>query len=271
MRRWFVIVFVSCTASQPPRPAENPPSATPAAQETSPHLLLGTPRDADPSDDVLLDRQWFVVSYNPKRNVANWVAWKLQASDLGPVSRTNRFHRDEALGANFRKVDPSDFLHSGYDRGHLCPSGDRTSSPEANHATFVMTNIHPQRHDLNAGPWEALESWSRDEARKHKVLYIVAGGIFSPTPPTIGHDVAVPEKSFKVLVELDPNQGPSDVRLDTPAVAVMMPNQAGIIDRAWTEFLTSIDDVERASGYDFYDRIPKSVQDAIEARTWSKP
>jgi len=246
-----------------------PPAATftPEIQAIS-QTALGIPR-GPPTGAVVLDRKWFVVSYEPKKNAAEWVAWRLAASDLGSVPRSNRFHTDDSLDATFYRTTPMDFARSGYDRGHLCPSGDRTASPEMNYATFMMTNMQAQRHDLNAGPWEALESFSRDRARAHKVLYIVAGGLFSAVSTTIGHGVAVPTKSYKVLAVLD-GDGPSAVRADTETVAVIMPNEAGILERPWTDYTTTIDDVEAQTGLDFFDRVPVDVQAAIESRVWTK-
>lgn len=229
----------------------------PAAIERSPHVALGVPRDADPSNDLVLDKGEFVLSYDGARSVTHWVAWRLRASDLGRLKRSDRFYEDPFLPAGVRRVQPHDYARSGYDRGHLCPSADRTASHEANLTTFVMTNVQPQLHDLNAGPWEALEAWSRDQVRGGaKELYVVAGGVFDAAPQKIGAGVPVPDRSFKVIVALDPGKGPADVRPATPTVAVLMPNVHGIKERPWTDYATSIAEVERATGYRFFDKVP---------------
>ena len=41
---------------------------------------------------------------------------------------------------------------------------ERTRSPEDNRATFLLTNILPQTHDLNGGPWLRLEEHCRELA-----------------------------------------------------------------------------------------------------------
>ena len=232
------------------------------------HLPLGVPTDRDPSDDHLLDEHSFVISYNPAKRVPNWVGWRLDRSYLGHVARRNDFRPDPALSPEFYHVSERDYLHSGYDRGHLCPSADRQDSPEDNSATFVFTNMEPQLHELNAGPWEKFERYERERAeRPGAVLYIVAGGVFSSPAPTIGQGVAVPAANFKIVVMLEDGQGPSDVTEQTEVVSVLMPNQKGVGEREWSAYLTSVDAIEAATGYDFLSAVPEAVQRVIEARS----
>ena len=75
-----------------PRPGTRPARFTPSSTQStgggiasSVHVALGVPTDADASDDYLMDERAFVLSYNPKRRVPNWVAWEL--SDAGPRAR----------------------------------------------------------------------------------------------------------------------------------------------------------------------------------------
>jgi endonuclease G, mitochondrial len=232
-------------------------------------VALGTPRDADPSDEYYLDQRSFVLSYSPEKRVPNWVAWQLDRTHLGHVRRKDVFRADLALPARFYRVKESDYLHSGYDRGHMCPSADRQHSAEDNAQTFLFTNIEPQLHELNAGPWERLESYARKRVQQGALLYVVAGGVFSAPFATIGNGVAVPAANFKIIVVLKQGQAASDVDEHTQVLAVLMPNQHGVGDREWTEYLTSVDAVEQASGYDFLNAIPERVQRVIEARTAS--
>ena len=261
-------------ANAPSAPA--PPSAAPALRGSeasvahSVHVALGTPRDADPADEYYLDQRAFVLSYSPEKRVPNWVAWQLDRSHLGHVRRKDDFRADLALPARFYRVKESDYSHSGYDRGHMCPSADRQDSPEDNSQTFLFTNIEPQLHELNAGPWEKLESYARQHAQRGALLYVVAGGVFSAPFPTIGNGVAVPAANFKIIVELSPGQGPNDVDERTQVLAVLMPNERGVGEHDWTEYLTSVDAIEQASGYDFLNAIPERVQKVIEARTLAR-
>lgn len=266
-----VIVPLAASARRDarPRPSVQPRDVT-VSLASSVHLALGVPRDADPSDDQLLDEGVFVVSYSPVKRVPNWVAWRLDRSYLGRVRRSGDFRPDLLLPARLYRVNDGDYSHSGYDRGHLCPSADRTASKADNKRTFLFTNIVPQLHELNAGPWEGLEEYVRQRARAGEVLYVVAGGVFQGPPRTIGNGVAVPAANFKIVAVLHDGQGAKDLDVDTPLLAALMPNRPGVGEHDWTEYLTTVDAIELATGYDFLSAVPEPIQRVLEARV-SRP
>lgn len=268
-------------ASAPPKVAEVPqqerPAATPAPsspsaavasheKSTSPHLVLGLPVDADPSDDTILDRGQYVISYNDKLHDPNWVAWRLTKDDLGDVDRTNDFRPDDDLPAGFLKVKPGDYAHSGYDQGHMCPSSHRTATKEMNSITFLMSNMQPQLGTLNRGAWARAEAAERDLAAGGKVVFIVVGGIFSQSSQKIGRGIAVPDENFRVTVVLEPGEGAQDVSDKTEVYGVIMPNDGSTKGHTWTEFKTSVDEVEKKSGYDILSEVEDGVEAVVEAR-----
>jgi endonuclease G len=263
----IAVLLAGCASDAQGRRAPEPPGRGATAGAENVQVALGVPSDADPSDDTVVDEGDFVVSYNPRRHAPNWVAWKLEASDLGHAHRKNAFHADERLPSGVYRATPHDFAHSGYDRGHLCPFGDRNATPESGAQTFSMTNMAPQLHELNAGPWKALEAYERDRASDPGfTLYLVAGGVYDENPPVIGHGIAVPRATFKIVVLLHSGQRAREVTELTPTLAVEMPNEHGVGGRDWTDFVTSIDRVEEDTGYDFLSDVPADVQTVIEAR-----
>ena len=242
-------------------------SVRPAAAKV--RLVLGNPSNATADirarDNFLLVKPQFVLSYNDTKGGANWVSWHLQKSDIGGVDRGD-FHADPDLPAGFKRVTKADYTRTGFDRGHLCNSKDRTSSRAHNDATFSMTNILPQRPDNNQGPWRLLEDFGRTLARQGNELYITAGAFGSTGSITRGK-VNVPKTFWKVMVVLP--QGPDDLRridANTRAIAVCMPNTQGIRRKDWREYVTTIRNVESATGFDFLSTLPREVQDAIETR-----
>jgi endonuclease G len=94
---------------------------------------------------------------------------------MGSAARSNNFHADASLPASFKHITTTDYNGSGYDRGHLCNSADRTKTKADNSATFNMTNILPQAADNNQGPWVKLENFERQLAGQGNELYIYAG------------------------------------------------------------------------------------------------
>ena len=121
-----------------------------AVKAISPHLPFGNPSEAgSDTNNQLVLRQQFAASWNAKKRIANWVAWRLVASDIGDTERS-QFYADPEIDT----PTPKDYTRSGYDRGHLCPSKDRSDTPENNKAVFTMLNILPQSPACNRGPWE---------------------------------------------------------------------------------------------------------------------
>jgi endonuclease G len=150
----------------------------------------------------------------------------------------------------------------------MCPSADRAANEEMNSYTFVMTNMVPQVHELNAGPWEKLEEHERALVeRTDTEVYIVAGPLFDSNPPIIGQGVQVPRATYKIIVSLAAGQVAQAVTPNAEVLSVIIPNTPDVGTHAWTEFVTSVDEVERQSGYDFLTAVPDDVETVIEART----
>jgi endonuclease G len=209
------------------------------------------------------------VSYNSGRKVPTWVSWELNTSYFGSTTRQDDFRPDDTLPANLPQASLADYSGSGFDRGHMCPSDDRTLTTAANSQTFFLTNMVPQAANNNRGPWEKLEAESRTLASAGKEVFVIAGGVFSASSRTIGSGVVVPDQTFKVVVVLDAvGQGPRDVTTNTRVIAVEMPNDDSQISLSadWHSFRVSVDTIEAQTGYDFLSDVDPAVQAVIESR-----
>jgi endonuclease G len=259
-------------SSEPTQPADETPRPAPPGTQSI-HLALGTPKGGDPSDDWLMIKPQYALSYNKQRLGPNWVSWELNASYYGGTERhRGKFMPDDSLPAGWYRVTHEDYSRSDYDRGHMVRSEDRTRSRADNDATFLLTNILPQRHDLNAGPWLRLEDYCMQLAKNgHKEMFVTAGPIYGARPDTIGHGVAVPESFFKIVVVLDRGEGPTDVSDRTRVIAVIMPNTTGIIEEPWGKYRTSVSEIERRTGYHFLTNVPEATRRVLEARVDNGP
>ena len=257
-------------------------SAISAAARTGFSTALGLPIDADPTDDVLITRRQYTLSFNPRRGVANWVAWNLDGTHLGSAPRCNCFTTDTALTRlGLSATNTNDWINGGeYSRGHLAPSADRTSADGDNAATFFLTNMLPQRQDMNAGPWGGFETFLRTLATGGRQIYIVAGGIWTrnrsgPGIDGFGHmpgaRLAIPDSMWKVVVVVPDTRmaaqiiNPAEVQL----FAVNMPNVTGVGGIPYTAYLTTVDAIQRSTGYDLLSMIAPNVQCVLEQRACS--
>jgi endonuclease G len=197
----------------------------------------------------------YSLSYSEPHEQAEWVAYELKKSHL---SKTNfkrpYFEVDKAVktkAAHWRN-----YKKSGYDRGHLCPAGDRKYSKAAHDETFLTSNISPQTHEFNSGVWNRLEQKVRYWAGKYDGVFVIAGGVLNGQMKTIGSEnVAVPNQFYKVLI--DNNSG------KTKLLAFLMPHKNS--NRPLYEFVVSVDEIEELTGIDFFKGLEDTLENKLEA------
>jgi endonuclease G len=233
------------------------------------HTKLGLPSAASTSNwnNYLSVKSQYVLAYDSSRKIANWVSWELNSSYIGGQARLDNFRPDDTLPAGMPQASLADFSGSGYDRGHMCPSGDRTASAAANSLTFYLSNMLPQAANNNQGPWEKLEAYSRTLAGQGKELFIISGGAGSAG--TIGAGVVVPGSTWKVIAVLDQvGQGPTNVTTSTRLIGIVIPNNNTQVAKAddWKPYRVSVRSIEALTGLDFLSDVSGSVQDVIEPR-----
>ncbi len=230
------------------------------------NVELGIPTDSNPSDDYLIKRKQYVISYNKNKNVANWASWNLNKKWYGKYNRVSGFKPDNELPENFYKVTTRDYTNTGYDRGHIVASKDRSNNTANNKATFLMSNIYPQEPDLNQGPWKKLEDYCRSLClNNNKELYVIAGGVFN-SDNKLDKNIAIPDSCYKIIIILRRDESLLAVSENTEVIAVMMPNESGIKKVKWETYKTTIDRIERSTGYDFLSDVENRIQTIIESK-----
>lgn len=242
------------------------PTPTPAAGE---HLTMGNPSNAitnvNQPNNYLMEKPQYALSYSRDNGGPNWVSWHLDTSWLGSTPRQDDFRADTTLPAGWYRVQATDYSGSGFDRGHMCPSADRTVTVTANSSTFLMTNMIPQLPANNQGVWANLESYSRTLVSQGHELYIVSGGHGLQFFIANGH-VAVPAQTWKVIIVLPVGSNDvSRVTTSTRTIAVVVPN-SGTINSDWRTYRVSVDQVEAITGYDFFSNVSSGIQAVIEGQ-----
>lgn len=251
------------------------PDAQPTAGDNS-NSLFGNPSNASTltPDNYLLDQRYYVESYSTSRSTPNWVSWHLDATTItGAAKRMDNFAAFSDLPSGAFAVQSTSYQNSGFDRGHNVPSGDRTSSTDANSATFLMTNMIPQAPQNNQGPWEQLESYLRTKVLEGNEVYVImgsygSGGVGNNGSATTiaGGKIAVPSNVWKVAVIIPAGDADmSRVSSTTRVIAVNTPN-INSLDKDWKTHRVSVRDIEKVTGYNLLSNLPQSIQDAIETK-----
>jgi len=240
------------------------------------HLTFGNPSGAVTNSNVrnnyLLVRDQYAMSYNDNTRIANWVGWQLNDSWRGSAPRQNDFRPDNQLPASFSPVSQNDYRGSGFDRGHITPSADRTATVADNSSTFFMSNMMPQAPNNNRGVWGDFEQFLRSEM-DGKDIYIYAGGRGQGGTGSNGfdtfigpnNDILVPSSTWKTALIVDAGESPSQVGLDDTIISIDIPNSQSVSGTDWEDWVVSVNDIEFATGYDFFSALPNSIEASLEA------
>lgn len=243
------------------------------------HALLGDPTTSNLNDfnNYYLNKVGYTMSYCERKGVPNWVSWHLDASWLGSQARTDNFRADNSLPASFFKVNEKMYSSSGFDRGHLCPSADRTRNYSLNDETFLMSNMIPQAPKNNRTTWEGFESFLRTQVKTSNMeVYITAGGMGvggtgdkgGITNFLANGRISVPKSTWKIALLIP--KGNNDLkRIDanTQIIAINIPNNQNITSE-WQDYVTTVNQLEADLGYKFFKNVPTAISDVLKAKKY---
>jgi endonuclease G len=131
-------------------------------------------------------------------------------------------------------------------------------SESAMHESFGFVNISPQKPTFNRGIWRKLEEQVRLWTKANDTLWVVTGPLIDRRVDTImlRNRVAVPGRFYKALLRHH--------RQQWQAIAFLMPN-SGSKAKLW-EYSMAIDELEAATGIDFFPALPDSIECRVEGK-----
>ncbi|MEQ9190982.1 MAG: DNA/RNA non-specific endonuclease [Alphaproteobacteria bacterium] len=218
-------------------------SASVQAQEIhTPHCLYGCPAGT-PSTNDLIVREVHTLSSNDLTKFADWVAYVVTLETIGP-SRTRVWRADPLLDPA-ETLEPEDYTGAhaalGTDRGHQVPLASVSGTPSWETSNY-LSNITPQRSDLNQGPWVRLEQAVRDMVlATGSPAYVLTGPLYErPMAPLPGADEPhlVPSGYWKIIAI----EGAAQV-----AVAAFIFEQETPRSADYCDSLTDVSDIEARS------------------------
>ncbi|UII26747.1 DNA/RNA non-specific endonuclease [Fulvivirga maritima] len=229
------------------------------------HWLGGYPYGTPPTNDLII-RDIYALSNNDDTKFADWVAYRLDPEIISGSNKNRNWKADPWLDpTETLEPDPDhgdykgayDSIHT--DRGHQAPLGSLDGSPFWYEANY-LSNITPQKSDLNQGAWVALEEKVREMVNKYKVVYIMTGPLYEremPPLPFADEPHKVPSGYWKIiLVEL--RNGHIE-----PLAFIF--DQETPRNSSLQNHLCTIDEVELRSNLDFPWELSDYKEKAIEA------
>ncbi|MEZ2415818.1 DNA/RNA non-specific endonuclease [Muriicola sp. E247] len=197
----------------------------------------------------------YALAYSEEHEQAQWVAYGLFRSQLTTDIRERPYFIEDPK-VKSGSADWRNYKNSGYDRGHLCPAGDRRFSESAYNETFYTSNISPMNREFNAGIWNRLEIQVRNWARQYDSLWVVTGGVLTDDLPDIGYEsVSVPEAFYKIVIRGNEDQ--------LEAIAFLIPHRESTLPL--NEFRVTVDYIEQLSGIDFFEALDDELENRLES------
>ena len=201
----------------------------------------------------------FMLEYSEALKNPLWVTYKVGAKKFDSGKRPSRF-RSEPFSLS--RTDHDDYTGSGYDRGHMAPNYVIATryGRQAQLDTFTMTNISPQKPNLNQKSWQRLEEVvANDFSKKYGEFWVVTGPIFDSEPKTLKNSsVAVPVAFYKILIRPSTEVQPAN------ALAFIFP-QSAKANASLSKFVTTIDEIEERTGIDFFAELDDEFENLLES------
>ncbi|QJQ94752.1 MULTISPECIES: DNA/RNA non-specific endonuclease [Halomonadaceae] len=208
----------------------------------------------------VLRNEGFLVGWSDVRVNPLWVSYRLHAVEEPRAGSRPDFRRD---WRTLWPIATDSYFGSGYDRGHLAPNYAIAvvHGREAQHQTFLMSNISPQRPELNRRLWQRLEEVVIDRfVPRFGVVQVITGPVF---PERFMDNVfnrvglvEIPEAFYKIIVV--PTEQPM-------ALAFIMPQEVRG-DEPLDRYLVSIDEIEARTGLNFFPNLPDAAAHRLESQ-----
>ncbi|EDW02731.1 endonuclease G, mitochondrial [Drosophila grimshawi] len=228
-----------------------------------------------PGLDNVRSQSDYVLSYDRRTRVPHWVFEHLTAQSVDKNSDVDRaksnFKPDDSIHPYFRAQN-TDYLRSGYDRGHMAAAGNHRLHQKHCDDTFLLSNMAPQvGQGFNRDAWNTLELHVRKLTRIYANVYVCTGPLYLPHKEDDGktyvkyevigaNAVAVPTHFYKVIV----SEAAADNKLHMEVY--VMPNRVISNDTPLQVFQVPPETVERAAGLLFFDQLNRSQLATINGK-----
>lgn len=243
-------------------------------------MQLGNPSgaitDTNNHNHYLILRTVEAIDYSDNLGEPVWASWDLTTNDIGGSGRNSTFYTDTNLPPNFTNIlSTADYNGVGtnnFNRGHLCPSADRTDTTNDNKLVFFMSNIMPQSALNNQGVWGNLEDYCRSIVSSNELLIICGGSGFGTNTIPSGK-AYIPSNVWKIVVCVPLGNGTTLSRITATnrVIAVSIPNVTNGLSSDWHTYVTSPRKIEQDTGFTFFTALPANIAATFRAEVDGNP
>lgn len=227
----------------------------------------------------------YTVCYNGAYHCPVWIAAP-RHSIYSSGSGRSSYSFDPDIPKSVQQASTSGST-SGYNRGHMLGSAERTGSTLTNKQVFYVTNIAPQGDpwfNSSSGGWNPLEAFI-DKFESSDTLYVVIGAYFEDftdgygntatkkTALFMGSDVQIPTMFYYACLRTksgNSNKSLKDCSRDEMMCAAFVrAHSPGTAGQAITKKeMMSIDALEALTGFDYFTAITNAPEDTFDPADW---
>ena len=197
-------------------------------------------------DNERIHHHILTLSNNPRTKFADWVAYEVHAKNFGK-SRDRQWRIDPSLNPS-NTLEPEDYYGAFQtlktDRGHQAPLASFSATPYW-YETNYLSNITPQKSQLNQGPWKKLEARVRSLARLYEEsLFVLTGPAYANVKeklPSADETHEIPAQFWKVVALVEGSEVAMSSFMFEQHTPRSTPLCAGLVDLATIEEVTELD------------------------------
>ena len=155
----------------------------------------------------IIDNEFITICYDYRLKAAKSVAYHLDGDLVNNpnIDKRPSFYSEKSIEKKYR-VSNTDYINSGYDRGHLAPDAAFDWSDESLNAVYTFANIIPQAPQVNRNMWSQVEKYSRDKAVELGEIDVINVVKYGKQSKRIGKNrMAVSRGFYKVLYNHNEN------------------------------------------------------------------
>ncbi|BCR21015.1 DNA/RNA non-specific endonuclease [Borrelia miyamotoi] len=214
----------------------------------------------------ILNKKYYSLGYAESARQAEWTAYHLKREMIelaltlikeNKIKRSKKFFEDKDIKGIAPKL--TDYIKSGYDRGHIVSSADMSFSKNAMIDTYFLSNISPQQKEFNSGIWLKLEKLVRKWAILKEKLYIISAGILTENKGFIGRNkILIPKNFYKIILSLN-NDNSYDI------LAFIIPNKKAK-DLELRNYVVNVNTIEEKTKIDFFAKLDAGIKKIIKMK-----
>lgn len=225
------------------------------------------------------DQPIFAVRYDTAHKIPIWTAHKLTVAQKNTIdddpayaNRKDFFAPDSDVPED-EQAQEKNYKNTNFNKGHLVRALDLNWNPKAYRTTFVMTNMAPQRGQLNSGPWLGMEkAFQKFVKSKNATLWAISG-VYGQhgnmlTLKNKPENAQVPKCFYKIIVaQTIADDGARTYKtLSALFVNYAEPTGNDRKQKTWKNYITTLDLIKQRSGIDFLEGL--DLKSGFDAAYW---